>query len=83
MCSLRGTFYILRSAHTVYLCVSCGSDNKQRLLHFTALTGWFLQLRRSVFTARYVLHSTFCPHNVFIARYGLYAVNVSFSFERV
>jgi len=21
--------------------------------------------RRSVFTARYVLHSTFCPHNVF------------------
>jgi len=26
-CILRGTFYILRSAHTVYLCVLCGSEN--------------------------------------------------------
>ena len=65
VCLLRGTFYILRSAHTVYLCVLCGSQNKQRLFHCTALTGWFLELRRSVFTARYVLHSTFCPHSVF------------------
>ena len=32
----------LRSAHTVYLCVLCGSENKQRLFHCTALTGWFL-----------------------------------------
>ena len=96
MCLLRGTFYILRSAHTVYLCVLCGSENrpiislysinwlifiaetecvywavrsahtvylcalfgsenKQRLFHCTALTGWFLELRRSVFTARYGL----------------------------
>jgi hypothetical protein len=29
----------LRSAHTVYL---CGSENKQRLFHYTALTDWFL-----------------------------------------
>ena len=42
VCLLRGTFYILRSAHTVYLCVLCASENKQRLFHFTALTGWFL-----------------------------------------
>ena len=35
---LRGTFYILRSAHTVYLYVLCGSENKQRLFHCTALT---------------------------------------------
>ena len=42
MCLLRGTFYILRSTHTVYLCVLCGSENKQRLFHCTALTGWFL-----------------------------------------
>ena len=42
VCLLRGTFYILRSAHTVYLCVLCGSENKQRLFHCTALTGWFL-----------------------------------------
>ena len=39
---LRGTFYITRSAPTVYLCVLCGSENKQRLFHCTALTGWFL-----------------------------------------
>ena len=57
VCLLRGTFYILRSAHTVYLCVLCGSENKQRLFHCTALTGWFLQLRRSVFTARSGLFS--------------------------
>ena len=42
VCLLRGTFYIPRSAHTVYLCVLCGSENKQRLFHCTALTGWFL-----------------------------------------
>jgi hypothetical protein len=33
---------ILRSAHTVYLYVLCGPQNKQRLLPYTALTGWFL-----------------------------------------
>ena len=32
---------ILRSAHTVYLCVLCGSQNKQRLFSYTALTDWF------------------------------------------
>ena len=42
MCLLRGTFYILRSAHTVYLCVLCGSENKQRLFHCTALTDWLV-----------------------------------------
>ena len=48
MCLLRGTdwifiYIILRSAHTVYLCVLCGSENKQRLFPYTALTGWFLR----------------------------------------
>ena len=38
VCLLRGTFYILRSAHTVYLCVLCGSENKQRWFHCAALT---------------------------------------------
>ena len=33
---------ILRSDHTVYLCVLCGSENKQRLFPYTALTDWFL-----------------------------------------
>ena len=35
------TFTILRSAHTVYLCVLCGSENKQRLFPYTALTDCF------------------------------------------
>jgi len=32
----------LRSAHTVYLCVLCGFENKQLLFPYTALTDWFL-----------------------------------------
>ena len=33
---------IPRSAHTVYLCVLCGSENKQRSFPYTALTDWFV-----------------------------------------
>ena len=33
---------VVRSAHTVYLCVLCGSENKQPLFPYTALTDWFL-----------------------------------------
>jgi len=33
---------ILRSAHTVYLCILCGCENKQRLFPYTALTDRFL-----------------------------------------
>ena len=36
------TFNILRTAHTVYICVLCGSENKQRLFPYTTLTDWFL-----------------------------------------
>jgi len=43
---------IPRSAHTAYLCVLCGSQNKQRLFPYTALTDWFYN-RDGVFTARY------------------------------
>jgi len=52
-CLLRGTFYILRSAHTVYLCVLCGSENKQRLFQCTALTDWlvFINETESVYCA--------------------------------
>ena len=32
----------LPSAHTLYICVLCGSQNKQRLFPYTALTDWFL-----------------------------------------
>ena len=30
------------SAHTVYLCVLCASENKQRLFPYTTLTDWFV-----------------------------------------
>jgi len=33
--------YVLHSAHTLCLCVLCGSENKQRLFHCTTLTGGF------------------------------------------
>jgi len=43
-CAVRtGSLYIiLCSAHTVYLCVLCGSQNKQRLFPYTILTDWLL-----------------------------------------
>ena len=42
-CAVRtGSLYIiLRSAHTVHLCVLCGSENKQRLIPYTAITDLF------------------------------------------
>ena len=36
------TFNNSTFTHTVYLCVLCGSENKQRLFPYTALTDWFL-----------------------------------------
>jgi hypothetical protein len=42
MCFTSLTFTILRSAHTVYLCVLCVSENKQPLFPYTTLTDWFL-----------------------------------------
>ena len=40
---------------TLHLCVLYGSQNKQKLLPYTALNDWFLQPNWRVFTARYVL----------------------------
>ena len=37
----------------MYLCVFCGSENKQRLFPYTALTDCFLKQSRREFTARY------------------------------
>jgi len=42
VCTTSLTFTILRSAHTGYLCVLYGSQNKQRLFHYTALADCFL-----------------------------------------
>jgi hypothetical protein len=70
MCTAQWSLYVLHSGHymyhqfndqqfyvlpTQYICVLCGSQNKQRLFPYTALTDWFLLTRRSVFTARYEL----------------------------
>ena len=43
-CAVRteSLYIILRSAHIVYLCVLCGSENKQRLFPYTALTDRFV-----------------------------------------
>jgi len=70
-CAVRtGYLYIiLRSAHTVYLCVLCGSENKQRLFPYTTLTGFYNQ--KGVCLLRgtdwiFIYNSTFCPHSVFM-----------------
>ena len=42
ICTASLTFTTLRSAHTVYLCVLCGSQNKQPLFPYTTLTDCFL-----------------------------------------
>jgi hypothetical protein len=39
---LRTHLEILRSAHTAYLCVLCGSQNIQRLFPYTASSDWFV-----------------------------------------
>jgi hypothetical protein len=61
-------YCVLRSAHTVYLCVfyprRCVFTARydlpklciyERLFHCTALSDWILYPRMSVFTARYLL----------------------------
>jgi len=43
-CAVRteSLYTVLSTAHTVYLSVLCGSENKQCLFPYTALTDWFL-----------------------------------------
>jgi predicted GNAT family N-acyltransferase len=50
----------VRSTHTVYLCVFCGSENKQRLFHGTTVNVFFLLPRGCL------LRGTFCAHSVFM-----------------
>ena len=54
VCLLRGTDWVFiynsglnkipRSAHTVYFCVLCGSQNKQQLFPYTALNDGFYNI---------------------------------------
>jgi hypothetical protein len=81
VCLLRGTDWVFkynsrehknpRSAHTVYLCVLCGSQNKQPFFAYTALTGWFYN-RDGVFTARYGLDMWFS--SVFAIKWSIQVV---------
>jgi hypothetical protein len=52
---LRLTNRTLHSAHAGNLCVAYGSRNKQRLCPQTAVTGWALQRRCSVFVVLFTL----------------------------
>ena len=68
------SYAILRSAHTMYLCVLCRSENKQPLFHYIALTDWFYNrdLTRcspvvTICTTSLIFNnSTFCPYSVFM-----------------
>jgi hypothetical protein len=51
------------------LCIFCGSENKQRLFHCTALSYCFYN-RDGVC----LLRGTFCPHSVFLCFYNRGAV---------
>ena len=65
ICTVSLTFTILRSAHTVYLCVLCGSQNKQRLFPYTALTDWFIcsvaKLRKPTISFVISVHTSVRP----------------------
>jgi len=62
-------FYVLPTQ--LYLCVVCGSENKQRLFPYAALTDWFYNRHLTLYspvvticTASLTLNnSTFCPHS--------------------
>jgi len=58
----------------VYLCVLCGSENKQRLFPYTALTDFFYNSDLTLWspvvtictTSLTFSNSAFCPHSVFM-----------------
>jgi hypothetical protein len=52
LCTLSFTIQKLYHLAAVYLYVLCGSQNKRRVLPYTAFSIRLLQLRRQVFTAR-------------------------------
>jgi hypothetical protein len=66
-------FHVLPN-HKVYLCVLYGSQNKQRLFPYTALTDWFYSRNLTLYSPLVTIctasltfnNSTFCPHSVFM-----------------
>jgi len=69
-----GLTQFLRHAHTVYLCLLCGSKNKQPLFPYTTLTDCFYSRDLTLYvpvvtictTSLTFNNSTFCPHSVFM-----------------
>jgi len=63
---------ILSSTHTVHLCVLCGSESKQRLFPYTALSDWFYNRCLPIYSPVVIIcttsltpnNSTFFPHSV-------------------
>jgi hypothetical protein len=62
-CAVRSTFYVLPTQCIYVFCV----DLRTNSYYFT-VQHWLVGFCNwdGVFTARYVLHSTFCPHSVFM-----------------
>ena len=64
-------FYVLP---TLYLRVLYGSQNKERLFHYTALTDWFYNRDLTLYSPVVIIctitltfnNSTFCPHSAFM-----------------
>ena len=74
ICTASLTLSVLYSAHTLHLCVSCVSENKQTWFPYTILTDWFYNRDLTLYspviticTASIIFNnSTFCPHTVFV-----------------
>jgi ribosomal protein S26 len=67
-CAVRTGSLNIRSAHKVYLCGLCGSEKKQPLFPYTALTDWFLYTDGVCFLrgTSWIFKYTFRPHSVFM-----------------
>jgi len=58
----------------VYLCVLCGSEDKERLFPYTTLTDWFYNRDLTLYSPVVTIctasltcnNSTLCPHSVFM-----------------
>ena len=78
--AVRSTFYVLPTQCIYVFCVDLRTNSD----YFT-VQHWLVGFcnRRSVFTARYVLHSTFCPHSVFICFVRIWEQTAIISLYRI
>ena len=57
---------IVRSAHTVYLCVLCGSENKQLLFPYTTLTECFYNRDLTPVASGYYMYRQFNIQQLYV-----------------